>query len=1109
MEEDKKIINFLENDSEFEKLLKSIKDKEKTFIFKTTEEGQLHLLSYLISKLERDAIIISLSDTLRKKEILRNFINLYDNKFSVSYIPSLYPSPWKPKSPPLYLLKERMASLYSIFEKSKNIVFVDLNTLFFPLPPLEALSQYFFTLHTGEMIEREELEKLLHKFGYDERETVSQHGDFTVRGSIVDVFPLFSESPVRIEFEGDEIYSIREFSVETQLSTGKINKVTISSMNEKLIDEEKKALIENEDKFFHKKHIKHFFSFIKSEWIKGNYVEGEENLRLILKNYEPIESLLNNPITILLDEEEAFKKLSFHKERMYEDWDKYKDTGVFPDINDLKFKELENFIENSLIKFSEKSESLFFPYDKLRFESVAEISKRSPEKFVVFTKRESLRKKLLTLKEEDSLENLYIFDGTISRGFFFGRERINFLSERSILGENSYVEKKRKLFTKREFSLSPGDYVVHRDYGIGLFKGTKIIEIEGVPNEFLEIEYYGGDKIFIPVSSLELLYKYSYTEGYKPKLDKLGTKRWEARKKKIKEEILEYAKKLIETYAKRKSSEKIPSNREPFLENEFYSLFEYELTEDQKRSWEEIKKDMESPYPMDRLLCGDVGFGKTELAVRAAFKAVISGKQVAFVSPTTILVEQHYRTFKKRFFDFPVEIRKLSRFTVKKEKEKILKEIEEGKADIVIGTHSLLRKNISFKNLGLIIIDEEQRFGVFEKEKLLEGRENVDLLLLSATPIPRTLNMALSGLRDLSIIETPPPGRLDVATYVERINDETIKRAVEFEISRGGQVYIVYNKIEKLHQFKEYIERLVPDVKTVILHSKMKPSLIEKNMFLFISGEYDILLSTTIIENGIDIPNVNTLIVVEAENFGLSQLYQLRGRVGRSTRKAYAYFLIGDESQMSDKAKKRLRAIKEFSYLGSGFRLAQEDLEIRGAGNLIGKEQHGHIEALGFDYYVSVLERAIRELKGESKEEFEPKINLPLRLTISKEYIPYPSQRIYVYKRFSDVKSIGELERLSYEIEDRYGKPEESIKNLELVSKIKIFMRKHGILKLEYMNGYIVFELSPIFKVDSKKIVELLRKLKGEIINEWSFRFKVKKEKIKNFVFKFFDELEN
>ncbi len=1108
-------VNFLDYEKEFDELLNSVREGENVDVFELKDYGKLHLLSYLQKKLKKDLLLISDKDSFKRKKILESFVKIYSkNEVSISYMPSLYPSPYKLVHSPLYIKRERFKAFKNILFSKSNILIVDVLNLLFPLPPLLRLEEYFLKLSIGDIIDRDDFILNLQKFGYEERDIVSQPGDFTVRGSIVDVFPITEDYPLRIEFEDDEIFSIRSFSPKSQLSIKKFKNAVISSINEYLFFDEKKELEKKADNIFKKKHIRRFFDRYMYGWKRGEYINGEENLRFFLNEKTETTDLLNLPIIVNLSFQGSIEKQNEIKEKLYDDWEREKDAGVFVDIERINFNEIVEFLRSASLKFvlsGEKSKHkvFTFTYESLRIKNLLKDFSRRDEIYIVFTRNQQLKSKLYELKEAEGNPNIFVIDEEIEEGFRYGRLKVNFVKGKILTGEEKTKSVRGEIFFKKQFEIKPGDYVVHKFYGIGRFLGTKIFEIDGIPNEFLEIEYDGGDKIYLELSSMELLYRYSAQEGYKPKLDRLGTKKWEIRKRRIKEELLEYAKKLIMLYATRKASRKTPYTAEPEFEEEFYSLFEYELTEDQKRSWEEIKKDLESPYPMDRLLCGDVGFGKTEIAIRAAFKAVISGKQVALLSPTTILVEQHYRTFIKRFSQFPVKVEKISRFATTKEKKRILSELKEGKIDIVIGTHSLFSKDVEFKNLGLLIIDEEQRFGVLQKERLLSLKKDIDLLILTATPIPRTLNMALSGVRELSIIETPPPGRLDVETYVEIFNEETLKDAIEFEIRRGGQVYIVFNRIERLSGFRNFLLSLKDEISVAVIHSKMKPKEIEKNMMDFIAGKYNVLLSTTIIENGIDIPNVNTLIVIEAENFGLSQLYQLRGRVGRSTRKAFAYFFISDPSTITDKAKRRLRAIKEFSYLGSGFRLAAEDLEIRGAGNLLGKEQHGHIEALGFEYYLSMLKKAIDEVKGESEEEFHPRIVLPLNFTIDKDYIPQASQRIYIYKRFSDTKSFKDIDDIVKEIEDRFGRPDEAIGNLIFLSKVKILMKELKIERLEYIKENLVFTLSPLFKMDSQKLFSVVRGFKGEFESEWSIKFGVKKTKIKSFVLDFLKRIKN
>ena len=619
--------------------------------------------------------------------------------------------------------------------------------------------------------------------------------------------------------------------------------------------------------------------------------------------------------------------------------------------------------------------------------------------------------------------------GHLTRGFRLPDAHLQLWAETDVFEEERKVHERRKSATRTFLSdfrdLKAGDLVVHVDHGIGLFVGLKRIDVGLEPQEFMELRYAAEDKLFVPVERLDLVQK--YTGAARPALDRLGGTTWEKAKTRVKKAMRDMAEELLKLYAARKAVPGHAFSTDTHWQQEFEDAFEWELTPDQRTAVADIKGDMEASSTMDRLLCGDVGYGKTEVAMRAAFKAAMDGKQVAFLAPTTVLAFQHLKTLKDRFAAFPVRIDMLSRFRSKAEQKVTLDDLAAGKVEIIVGTHRLLSKDVQFRDLGLLVVDEEQRFGVAHKERIKQMRRRVDVLTMTATPIPRTLNMSLAGIRDMSIIETPPRDRLSIQTNVVKFDSNVIARAIRTEMERSGQVYFVNNRVESIYSLGNLITRLVPEARVAVGHGQMNEEQLERVMVDFVAHKYDVLLATTIIENGLDIPNANTIIVNRADRFGLSQLYQLRGRVGRSDRRAYAYLLVPPEDSLSPVAKKRLAAIREFSDLGSGFRVAALDLEIRGAGNLLGGEQSGHIEAVGFDMYMKLLEDTIRELKGEELEDdVRAAVNLRVDLRIDEAYIPDVNQRLTVYRRVAAVRNEADLDRIMDEVRDRYGPPPDS-----------------------------------------------------------------------------------
>ncbi|TFG53602.1 MAG: transcription-repair coupling factor, partial [Candidatus Aminicenantes bacterium] len=678
--------------------------------------------------------------------------------------------------------------------------------------------------------------------------------------------------------------------------------------------------------------------------------------------------------------------------------------------------------------------------------------------------------------------------GALPGGFSYPKEKLNFFAEKDIFTEEKVIVNRssRRPFFSQFQDLRAGDYVVHTDYGIGVFRGLQRLEVEGKGREFIELHYRDGDMLLVPVEDLNLVQKFSKAgPGPElPPLDKLGTNTWEKTRTRAKKAVEAVAKELVELYARRRALKGHPFSSAGIWEEEFGKTFEYEETEDQLRSIREIRDDMEAERSMDRLLCGDVGYGKTEVAMRAAFKAVMDGKQAAILCPTTVLASQHLKTFRDRMVLFPVRVEALTRLQTVREQKAVVEDCRKGFVDILIGTHRILSKDVGFKDLGLLVIDEEQRFGVGHKERIKQLKATIDVLTLTATPIPRTLNMSLSGLRDISLIETPPRDRLAVHTVVTPFNAKLIASAVRQEIGRGGQVYVIHNRIEDIDKVAELIVKLVPQARVVAIHGRMGGPALEKRMLDFVDRKYDVLVSTTIVENGIDIPLVNTLIVDRADLYGLAQLYQLRGRVGRSSRQAYAYFLVPPYIELTPLARERLKALKEFSELGSGFRLAARDLEIRGAGNLLGHRQHGTMEAVGFEYYMKLLDQAIRELKGEPVEEENPEIHLKVDIRVPEDYLPQVNLRLNLYKRLASIEDLTEIDRIRQEAIDRFGPLPDPIENLLRYGALKHLAKRLRIRSIDRSEHRVVFRFRPQTPVDWSRVTSLLKRYSGSLSPE-------------------------
>ena len=691
----------------------------------------------------------------------------------------------------------------------------------------------------------------------------------------------------------------------------------------------------------------------------------------------------------------------------------------------------------------------------------------------------------------DSIElgQVVVTFGNLVKGFEYPDLKICVISDKEVFGEakKSLPKKgsKRKGVGKiTSFAeLKPGDYVVHANHGVGVFKGIKQIEIAGNTRDYLDIVYDKGDKLYVPVDQLDLVQKYIGSEGKNPKINKLGGNEWQKAKAKVRKSINEIAEDLVKLYAARAALKGYKYSKDTEWQRQFEDEFPYEETPDQLTSLEEIKHDMESDKPMDRLLCGDVGYGKTEVAIRAAFKAVMDGKQVAFLVPTTILAEQHYKNLVKRFSDFPVKIDMVSRFRTTKQQKATLQALKEGNVDILIGTHRLVSKDIVFKDLGLLIVDEEQRFGVAQKEKIKSIKKNVDVLTLCATPIPRTLHMSLTGVRDISVIETPPEERFPIQTYVLEQNDQLIRDAILREVAREGQVYFVYNRVESIQGMANYISELVPECKVGVIHGQMTEKELEAEMIKFMQKEYDVLVCTTIIETGIDIQNVNTIIVNNADKMGLSQLYQLRGRVGRSNKIAYAYFMYTKDKVLTEVAEKRLKALKDFTELGSGFKIAMRDLEIRGAGNMMGSSQHGHMAAIGYDLYCRMLEDTVKLIKGDiDKEPIETTVDIKVDAYIPSSYIEDEIQKIEVYKKIAAIENLNDYKEIKEELEDRYSSIPEAVYNLMDIAYIKSLAKELLIEEIKEFKSEVRFKFPKEYKKVNHIYHILLKNYKENVV---------------------------
>lgn len=889
-------------------------------------------------------------------------------------------------------------------------------------------------LEVSQSVERNELLEALVKIGYERVDQVEQRGHFSVRGDIFDIFPVNSDDPIRIEFFGDEIDTMRHFSVDTQRSIETIDTYTVTPFfltndeaDSTLLSYAKEGLIIYDEPVRIQESLKKFLKEDASH--RKQHCEWSELQRSVAAKIQVAFTFMQQRSIGL--------------------------AGFYP--IGIQGKTMTSFERQIPLLMDEIKQ-----WQKLGNQVVLVINN--------LQRREGIEKALhgdgivYKLCESWDFEpnTVHVMQGLLTDGFELPHSRLVVVVEGNIYGQQ-----KRKLRNKPKkgqeinyfTDLSVGDYVVHSMHGIGKYVGLKTIETEGIHRDYIEIAYAGTDRLYLPASNLDQLQKYIGNEGDVPRIHKMGGSDWRKAVTKAQKSIDDLADKLVELYAKREITEGFAFLPDQPWQQEFEDAFPYEETDDQLQATREIKESMERPTPMDRLLAGDVGFGKTEVAMRAIFKAVVSGKQVAVLVPTTVLAQQHYQTFLSRFNPFGVKVDVLNRFRSTAEKKEVLKGVENGSIDILIGTHSLLNKKVKFKDLGFLVVDEEQRFGVAQKEKWKEWANNIDVLTLSATPIPRTLHMSLVGVREMSVISTPPEDRLPVQTYVVEYDMNLIADAIKRELARGGQVYFVYNRVASIKHMGELLEQALPDLRYAIAHGQMTGRQIEEIMTDFYEGHYDVLLSTSIIETGLDIPNANTIIIYDADRLGLSQLYQMRGRVGRSRRRAYAYFMYRPDKMLSEAAEKRLKAIEEFTELGAGFKLAMRDLEIRGAGNLLGSQQHGNIASVGFGMYVSMLEEAIA--KAQNKEVVkevipDPAIDLEIDAFIDDAYIKDSARKISVYQRMLQIKNKAQLDDMTDELIDRFGTPTDPVDRLLRVAQIKEQARLLGIKSIVRRDSQLI-----------------------------------------------------
>lgn len=1080
--------------------------------------------------------IIIAADERRAREIAEDY-QFYDKNVMV------YP----PKDVIFYsadvhghaIVKERIKVLKCLLEHQGGTIVTTLDAGMDRILPIHRLEGNVKRLKTGECVDLTELSKQLVLTGYEKCGQVSAQGEFAVRGGIIDIFPLTEETPVRIELWDDEIDTIRSFDVESQRSIEQLQEVVIYPATEFLMDEDirvrgfkkmdqqKKSFVKvlkQQKKLEECRRIdKLVDQFREKLECYGSAIGIESYVNFFYPETVSFFDYFGDEAVFFLDEPRRIEERATAVSLEFSESMTTRLAGgyILPDQVDAVFsyeQVLATILQKQVFVFSmfdqkEKGfnigEVFYFNVESLNsyhkdFALLLEdVRKWKKQKYRIillspfssgierlhknFLDNDIMSSRLGNSDREILPGELVLVQGNLHRGFIYPMLKLVFLSENDIFG----VQKKKQSRKKydgdhlQSFNdLNVGDYVVHVNHGIGIYRGIEKIETDMITKDYVKIEYDKGGVLYVLATDLSDLQKYASSSAKKPKINSLNSLEWKKTKTKTKAAVRDIAEELVSLYAKRQHEKGFTFSKDTVWQTEFEEAFPFDETEDQLRAIEQTKEDMESAKIMDRLICGDVGFGKTEIAIRAAFKAVMDGRQVALLVPTTILAQQHYNTFSQRMKDYPMNVDMLSRFRTPAQQKKTIERLKKGEVDIVIGTHRLLSKDIQFSDLGLLIVDEEQRFGVTHKEKIKQLRANVDVLTLSATPIPRTLHMSLVGIRDMSVLEEPPVDRLPIQTYVMEHNDEIIREAISRELARGGQVYYVYNRVNGIEDVSARLQKMLPQANIAFGHGQMQQHQMERIMYDFINGEIDVLVATTIIETGLDISNVNTMIIDQADKLGLSQLYQLRGRIGRSNRTSFAFLMYRPNQMLREVAEKRLQAIKEFTDLGSGFKIAMRDLEIRGAGNLLGARQHGHMENVGYDMYCKMLNEAVRALKGEQeqKEEYETRIDLERDAYIPSTYIKSEYERLRVYKRIASLENKERFMDMQDELIDRFGQIPAQVEQLLWVALLRGQAHEAYVVNISQEKTGFFFEILPTAKIDTEKIAALVERYEGKLV---------------------------
>ena len=1028
-------------------------------------------------------------------------------------LPALDVMPMQGMSPHAEILEQRATGLWRMATRRAPVTVMPVPAALLRTEPADFYRQLALTMRVGEEVPLEEVVAHLESVGYQRREPVEMVGEYSVRGGILDVFPPEAAKPVRMDLFGDQVESIRRFDVESQRSVLKIEEATLLPLTE---SQRSREVLARLAELLAESGVAR-----RDLPVPGETFPGWELLAPMVRPREATVFDLMENATVLWDEPEQvrgaaerfWKRLdavprsaAYDPSSIFLGWDQLQAKAGLPQV---AFHELDlaagalhistrpsmAFHGNMQVAIAEArtlveagSRVAFFAESAGEVERLADILNEYGVAYQLGLDRSETTSGYLAERAymAGTAASIYLVRGHLHRGtvfrdstlVVFGSEDLFETSE--LLPRAPSVEAARSAFSADLIDLKPGDYVVHAEHGVARYVGLREIAQGEAKGDYMLLEYAGEAKLYVPLARMDLVQRFRGAGETQPTLDRMGGATWTRTKTRVKAKMRDMADELLKLYATRKMADGFPFSPDSNWQREFEDAFEFTETKDQLTAAQEIKRDMESPQPMDRLLCGDVGFGKTEVVMRAAFKALGDGKQVGVLAPTTVLAFQHFETLKRRFQPFPVRIEMLSRFRSAKEIKAALADLAEGKVDIAVGTHRLLSKDVEFRDLGLVIVDEEQRFGVKHKETLKQLKKSVDVISMSATPIPRTLHMSLLGLRDMSVIETPPKDRLSIQTVVAPFHKELIRSAVELELGRGGQIYYLHNRVDSIWERAAMLQELSPQARIGVGHGQMAEAALEKTMLQFMRHEFDILVCTTIIENGLDIPLANTMVVENAERYGLSELYQLRGRVGRSNRRAYAYLLVPADTELTEIARKRLAALKEFSDLGAGFKIAALDLELRGAGNLLGGEQHGHINTVGFDMYVRLLEETVRELKGEEvPAEIHSTLNLGLDIRIPPEYIADENQRLRAYRQIANAADAAAREKAGKELEDRYGPVPDAVRNLLEYSTLKTLAEKLGIEAIDRRNNVLNIKFHRETRVEPARLMDLVQKNRG------------------------------